>query len=96
MASGNSTEHQTTAPKRNLRGIPRIRWSVEEKEKILFWHAYSRADHWGADKKRIFWEKINETELPPEKMATTSVNKLAAIVSQVHTCMTSQRIKNDA
>ena len=93
MASGNSTEHQTTAPKRNLRGIPRIRWSVEEKEKILFWHAYSRADHWGAEKKRIFWEKISEAELPPEKMATTSINKLSSLVSQVHTCMTSQRIE---
>ena len=61
---------------------------TERKDTILA--LVLRPNHWGANKKRI---------LPPEKMATTPVNKLSSIVSQVQKCMAYQRIeqiKNDA
>ena len=64
------TSWQRTA--RNLRQYKRVQWSLAEKRTLLFCFAYSRYEGWGRRKNQVFEERIEEADLPPEKIAATS------------------------
>ena len=83
--------HQRT--KRNKRNYDTIKWSIEEKKKILYCFTYSRYEKWGRLKSEVFEEKLKEVELPPEKIESTTTKKLQSIVSQIHVYIPSEEIE---
>ena len=98
---GNPTDQDTPDPgpqqniNRSTRGKRQnklIRWSNEEKEKILFCHTYSGYEKWGRRGKEVFEEKIREAGLPSEKIEATTIPKLRSIVSRIHYHLNKEKI----
>ena len=79
--------------KRNRRLYETTKWSLEEKKKILHCFAYSRFEKWGRLKRDVFEKRLNEAELPPEKMEATNISKLESIVSQIHIYLAKEEIE---
>ena len=74
---------QRVLPNRRVRtrGITSNKWTIPEKENILYCYYYSRTDVWGRAND-VFDRRIHLMDLPPDKVETMTTAKWRSLCSQ--------------
>ena len=90
--SSSPPRQQRAPPRTRTRGLTQTKWTVPEKEEMLYCFSFSRFEGWGRRKDQVLEKMLMKSNLPKEKMESSSITKIRSIVSQVRVYLEKDKI----